>query len=144
MCGTFAAAPPVELRHGPVRIGSACQALPLKKVFIPANEVDLAFVRGLLDEAGIRYFVHNDHFGSLRVGPVIPLVNEKTVMVAAEDEERARALIDGFLAEGTAAAETANSDYSWRDFLRMALEFLVCGWIMPGKRWPRKREDGDR
>jgi hypothetical protein len=116
----------------------------MKKVFTPENEVDLAFVRGLLDEAGIRYFVHNDHFGSLRIGPVIPLFNEKAVMVAPEDEERARAVIDAYFAETAATADEARSDYSWKDFLRMGLEFLVAGWIMPGKRWPRGPRERDR
>jgi len=112
----------------------------MRKIFTPENEVDLAFVRGLLDEAGIRYFVHNDHFGSLRIGPVIPLFNEKTVMVAAEDEVRARAVIDAFFAETAAAADEARRDYSWKDLVRMAFEFLIFGWIMPGKRWPRGRK----
>jgi hypothetical protein len=45
----------------------------MKKVYSPQNEVDLSLIRSFLDGAGIRYFVHNDHFGSLRIGPVIEL-----------------------------------------------------------------------
>ncbi|MGD2064086.1 MAG: DUF2007 domain-containing protein [Nitrospirota bacterium] len=116
----------------------------MEKVFTPQSEVDLAFVRGLLDEAGIRYFVHNDHFGSLRIGPVIPLFNEKTVMVAPEDEVRARAVIEAYVAEMDASADTSRSDYSWRDRVRMLIEFLLFGWVMPGRRWPRKGDDGNR
>jgi len=116
----------------------------MRKLFTPENEVDLAFVRGLLDEEGIRYFVHNDHFGSLRIGPVIPLFNEKTVMVAPADEERARAVIDGYLAATAVTANEGASSYSWKDFLRMGLELLVFGWVMPGRRWPRKDDGGER
>jgi hypothetical protein len=111
----------------------------MRKVYTPENEVDLAFVRGLLDEAGIRYFVHNDHFGSLRVGPVIPLFNEKTVMVAAEDEGRARAVIEEYFAETPDTADEPRGEYSWKDFLRMCLELLMFGWVMPGRRWPGKQ-----
>jgi len=116
----------------------------MRNIFIPENEVDLALIQGLLDEAGIRYFVHNDHFGSLHIGPVIPLFNEKAVMVAPADEERARALIEPFLAETTEDTDAAGGDYSWKDLLRMAFEIAVFGWIMPGKRWRRRRPKQDR
>jgi len=82
----------------------------MRKVFAAENEVDLAIVRGLLEEADIRYFVRNDHFGSLHVGPMVPLLNEKTVMVAPKDEGRARALIAAFFAERSSAADEPRGD----------------------------------
>ena len=33
----------------------------------------------------IDFFFHNDYFGSLRIGPSIPLYNEKTFMVNEND-----------------------------------------------------------
>ena len=82
----------------------------MKKIFTAENEVDLAFVRGLLDEAEIRYFVRNQHFGSLHFGPMIPLLNEKSVMVAPEDESRARALIAAFFADRSNAADDGRGE----------------------------------
>ena len=58
------------------------------KVYTPQNEVDLLIIRSFLEGEGIKYFVHNDHFGSLRIGPVIELYNAKTLMVDEVDYER--------------------------------------------------------
>ena len=110
----------------------------MKVVFTPENEVDLAFVKGLLDEAGMRYFVQNDHFGSLYIGPVVPLFNAKAVMVAPQDEGRARAVIEAFAAEKAVASNDARRDYSWKDLLRVFLEIFVFGWGVPGRGGPRR------
>ena len=55
------------------------------KLYSPQTEVDLALIRSILESEGIYFFVHNDHFGSLRIGPSIPLYNEKTFMVNEND-----------------------------------------------------------
>ena len=82
----------------------------MRKIFTPENEVDLALVRGLLEEAGIRYFVHNDHFGSLHVGLMVPLLSQKTIMVAPEDEGRAREIVAAFLADRSNAPDETRGD----------------------------------
>ena len=82
----------------------------MRKVFTAENMVDLAIVRGLLEEAGIGYFVRNDQFGSLHVGLMVPLLNEKTVMVGPQDEARARAIIAAFFAERSNARDDTRGD----------------------------------
>lgn len=57
------------------------------KIHVPADELELAMIRGVLDTEGINYFIHNDYFGSMRVGPQIDLLNKKTIMVTSEDAE---------------------------------------------------------
>ena len=54
----------------------------MHKLYSPDNDAELALIKSLLDAEGIHYFVHNDHFGTLRVGPRIELLNTKTIMVA--------------------------------------------------------------
>jgi hypothetical protein len=84
----------------------------MREVFTAENEVDLAIVRGLLEEADIHYFVRNAHFGSLHVGLMVPLLNEKAVMVAPQDEARARAIIAAFFADRSSAGDEPRGD-SW-------------------------------
>ncbi len=48
------------------------------KLYSPLSEVDLALIRGILEGDNISFYVHNDHFGSLRIGPAIKLYNAKT------------------------------------------------------------------
>ena len=45
------------------------------KIYSPADELELAMIRGVLDSEGIDYYIHNDNFGSMRVGPQIDLLN---------------------------------------------------------------------
>ena len=39
------------------------------KLYSPDTESELAVLKSLFDAEGIHYFVLNDHFGTLRVGP---------------------------------------------------------------------------
>lgn len=45
----------------------------MKKLYSPNNDSELALIKSILDGEGIPYFVHNDHFGTLKVGPKIEL-----------------------------------------------------------------------
>jgi hypothetical protein len=42
----------------------------MKKVFSPENDAESAPIKSLLDGEGIEYFVHNDHFGALKIRPL--------------------------------------------------------------------------
>ena len=59
------------------------------KLFEPLDQGELAFVKSLLAANGIRYFVQNEHFGSLYPG--LPSVS--SVMVDEVDAKRAGKLI---------------------------------------------------
>ena len=97
----------------------------------------MLFLKSLLDEAGIPYYVHNERFGSLLAGPQIAHYNRKTIWVNEGDRQEATALIGDFL-ERTGVRETpTRRSYTWREKLRMVGEFLVFGWFLPGRR-PRR------
>jgi hypothetical protein len=104
----------------------------MKALCRPRTSSELAIVESLLNAENIRFFVHNEHFGGLRVGPSMPLFNERTVLVEDEDYERAAALI----AEPPPPAEPAppHERVSVLGRLRMVLEFLLFGWFLPGQR----------
>ena len=94
----------------------------MKKLYIPENE-------------GIPYFVHNDHFGSLKPGPRIDMFNSKTVMVPEAHHARATELLTNFLDNiKQGEPEPFKSPYSLLDKIRMVAEALAFGWFIPGKK----------
>ena len=105
----------------------------------PRSASDLAIVESLLRAEGITFFVHNEHFGAMEIGPSIPLVNERTVLVAEEDYDRAAEVV----ARPTDSCEEAPVRRPVSVFakLRMLLEVLAFVWIVPGSR-RRKHADG--
>ncbi len=70
-------------------------------IYSPNDEVELSMIRGLLESEGVNFYVHNDHYGSMEIGPRIDLINKKTVLVAPEDADRARLIISDFLESST-------------------------------------------
>ncbi|GFO68008.1 hypothetical protein GMLC_15870 [Geomonas limicola] len=103
------------------------------KVYSPKDELELSLIRGLLDSEGIQYCVFNDHFGSMRVGPQIDLLNKKTIMVALEDLEKTRQVIADVVERAAATEETARQ-YSGIQKIRMVIEALFFGWFMPERK----------
>lgn len=94
----------------------------------------------ILESEGIGYFIRNDIFGSMEVGVQIPFFNAKTIMVSEEDAERARELIADYVQETEGEEPPAPLEAaSVSAKIRMVLEFLFFGWIMPG----RRRKDRD-
>ncbi|MBE0502995.1 MAG: DUF2007 domain-containing protein [Desulfuromonadales bacterium] len=115
------------------------------KLYSPENEVQLAILKSLFEAEGIPIFVHNDNFGSMRSGIQIELFNKKTIMVSEQDYESAQAVILNFLGnidEAEQEQETITASYSFLDKLRMVFEGLIFGWVMPGRRWRKDKEDG--
>ena len=103
------------------------------KIYSPADELELAMIRGVFDTEGIMYFIHNDYFGSMRVGPQIDLLNKKTIMVSPEDAERAKTVISDLLSR-VLPEEKIEEKYTASQKLRMILEAIFFGWFIPGRR----------
>lgn len=107
------------------------------ELYSPADEVELALIRSLLDAAEIPFFVHNDHFGSMYVGLSIKHFNRKTVMVFPEFEESAKDLLADFLQkQGAVSVQSPAADEKWSvwEKLRLTFEALFCSWIVPRKK----------
>ncbi len=111
------------------------------KIYSPKDELELSFIKSILDGEGIQYFIFNDHFGSLKIGPNIPMVNEKVIMVHEENLESAKELLSEFLYNTEPEPSSSSSKYSFVDKIRLILEFLLFGWIMPGRKWPKKKTE---
>jgi len=104
----------------------------MKNLYSPQNDSELAIIRSIFDGEGLYYYIRNDHFGSLKVGPKIDLLNAKMIQVHEEQFELASELISDFLKNSQ--KNITNSDkYSLPDKLRMIIETLIFGWFMPGR-----------
>lgn len=111
----------------------------MKKLYVPESEAELAVIRSLLDAERIDYFVHNDHFGSLEIGPRIDLYNVKTIMVAHDQYAWAVKVLGSFVETSRSPGRVYQPSFSTLDKIRMILEGFFFAWIMPGRRM-RKRE----
>ncbi len=103
-------------------------------LYSPRTEGESALLKSIMDYSGIPYYVRNDFFASLRVGPHIDLLNVKTIMVPEECREQAQEFILNYL------STTVPDPFPLllRDRLRVVLEFFLFGWFVPGKMPGRK------
>ncbi len=104
----------------------------MKNLYSPQNDSELAIIRSIFDGEGLNYYIRNEHFGSLKVGPKIDLLNAKMIQVYEEQFELASELISIFL-ENSQKDITNDSRYSLPDKIRMIIETLIFGWFMPGR-----------
>lgn len=111
-------------------------------VYSPRNHVELAILESILMGDGVTYFVHNRHFGALKVGPSIALFNRITILVPDGDVSRAQELLDEYL-ESTETRWQESSSYGLWDRLRVMLEAVAFGWFIPGRRWNGVRREDD-
>ena len=111
------------------------------KLHSPDNESELVILKSLLDAEQIHYYVLNDHFGTLKVGPRIDLFNAKVVYVSENDYESAKDILTDFRANVGDGDKPFVSRYSFPDKIRMVIEALLFGWFIPGNRWMRKIDE---
>ncbi len=73
----------------------------MKKLYVPNSESELAVIRSLLDSADIPYYIRNEHFGSLYVGPIIGGLNNKPIFVPENHYNEAKDIlaqsVEGFV-----------------------------------------------
>jgi len=113
-------------------------------LYSPQNEVELAFLKSILDAEEISYFVKNDNFGSLEVGPRIGLFNAKMIEVKDDQHEKAAELLSDYLGKVKEKSDESGRKYSFFDKIRMVIEVLIFGWIMPGRRKTGRDESGNQ
>ena len=110
----------------------------MKKLYSPENDAELALIKSIFDGENIQYFVHNDHFGSLKVGPKIDLFNAKTIMVSEHQFELASEIIQNIVSNNKSTDEGNKTDFSIVDKVRTIIETVLFTWFMPGRRWRKK------
>jgi len=110
------------------------------KLYSPRNQAELALIESILEEDNIPYFIHNNHFGSLEIGPLIDIYNKKTIMIEEAHEERARELLQDYLT-ATKEDRVPTPPYSIFDKIRVVFEVLFFFWFVPGRFRKRKKNE---
>jgi hypothetical protein len=112
-------------------------------LYSPRNEMELSLIKNILDSEAIVYFVRNDNFGSLEVGPHIGLYNAKMIQVQDDQYEKAKELLSDYFEKTREPLVDPLREYSLFDKIRMVIEFFIFGWVMPGKiRHKASHEEG--
>jgi hypothetical protein len=111
-----------------------CEHPSLSSLYAPDNEIELALLKGILEDAGINYYVRNDIFGSMEIGPQIESFNKKMIMVPNNQFQRAADLIKTFKMQTDEPRHASQEQYSFFDKIRMAFEIVFFGWLMPGRK----------
>jgi putative signal transducing protein len=117
--------------------------MALVRVLSPQSESEIAVVTSLLEAHDIPVFVHGRHLGSLLPGLQIGSYNTQSIMVPEECESDALELLSEFRRNDSSAT---SAPLRGRDRLRVVLEGILFGWLVPGRRKDRKagsREDHD-
>lgn len=97
-------------------------------------------MKSILDAEDISYFVRNDNFGYLKAGPYIGLYNAKMIEVQDDQYERAKELLTDYFEKTKNKTEETFQEYSLFDKIRMFIEVLVFGWLMPGRTKSKNRD----
>jgi hypothetical protein len=113
--------------------------MSLVRVLSPQSESELAVVTSLLEAHDIPVFVHGRHLGSLLPGIQIGSYNTQSIMVPEECVNDALELLADF--KGNEPADSA--PLRGRDRLRVVLEGLLLGWLVPGRREDKTSEPRD-
>ena len=69
----------------------------MKKLYVPIDESELAVIRSILDSADIPYYIRNEHFGSLYIGPAMGSFNSKPIFVHEENYEEAKLVLSDMI-----------------------------------------------
>ena len=91
-------------------------------------------MRSLLEAHDIPVFVHGRHLGSLLPGLQIGNYNTQSIMIPEEFVYLARELLSDFTRQD---AEAAADPLPWTDRVRVVLEGVLFGWLVPGRRKTR-------
>lgn len=107
----------------------------MENIYSPKNDMELAFIKSLLEGENIYYHVKNDHFGTMKTGPRIDLYNTKHIFVGHDDADYAKALLNEFLNPKLTSnvSIATKKPYTVFDKIRMVLEVIIFNWFMPGK-----------
>ena len=100
-------------------------------VYSPANEAELLLIGSLLRSTGISYYVLNDNFGSLYIGPRIKFYTDKSILVHKDNATDTIEVIKDYF-RCLAIEPYANTHhFSPWDKLRNIVEYLLAGWFVP-------------
>jgi hypothetical protein len=94
----------------------------------PRDDLEQVFIVVALERARIPYFVVGQYIGGILPGMQIPWYNERSIRGPAAAVESATEVV----AEVRSYYVAPSDDLGVKSKIRMLLEGVVCGWVMPG------------
>ena len=87
----------------------------MKKLYVPSDESELAVIRSLLDSADIPYYIRNEYFGSLYIGPSMGSFNSKPIFVHEDYYFEAKQVLSELIKEENFAPQDDNEAPTFLD-----------------------------
>lgn len=103
----------------------------MKKLYIPADESELVFLKSVLESDGVPFYVLNDNFGSLYSGAYMSSFNAKTIMVPEDYYEEAKAIIASVIQDAEFVEIKQEEALGMMQILERLLSFLTLGLYTP-------------
>jgi len=105
----------------------------MKKLYIPANESELVFLKSVLEADEIPFYVQNENFGSLYSGAYMSFFNAKTILVPEEFYDEAKAIISSVIKDAEFVDATGKEPPPLSNVLQNLISFITLGLYTPGK-----------
>lgn len=74
--------------------------MEMTPIYTPQSQSEATVIAALMDAHDIRYVMQGQAFGSMYPGPLSVSLNESILLVAHEDAELARELLEPFMHDG--------------------------------------------
>ena len=74
--------------------------MEMTPIYTPQSPSEATVIAALMDAHNIRYVMQGQAFGSMYPGPLCVSLNESILLVAHEDAELARELLEPFIRDG--------------------------------------------
>jgi len=99
----------------------------MKKLYIPANESELVFLKSVLEADEVPFYVQNDNFGSLYSGAYMSFFNAKTIMVPEDYYDEAKLIISSVIEDAEFVENKEEEALSMMDIVERLINFFTLG-----------------
>lgn len=103
----------------------------MKKLYIPANESELVFLKSVLEADEIPFYVQNENFGSLYSGAYMSFFNAKTILVPEDYYDEAKEIISSVIKDAEFPEFRDNVPPTLSDLFKNVVSFLTLGLYSP-------------
>ncbi|MGB2690966.1 MAG: DUF2007 domain-containing protein [Thermodesulfobacteriota bacterium] len=115
----------------------------MKKLYIPANESELVFLKSVLEADGVPFYVLNDNFGSLYSGAYMSFFNAKTVMVPEDYYDDAKEIISSVIKDAEFVENREEEALGLWDIIERLISFFTLGLYSPSNEKSKKSDSSD-
>jgi hypothetical protein len=115
----------------------------MKKLYIPADESELVFLKSVLEADEVPFYVQNENFGSLYSGAYMDYFNAKTIMVPEEYYEDAKEIISSVIKDAKFVDAEVKKPPGVSELFVNFISFITLGLYSPGANKKKKSDHLD-